>query len=60
MMIAMTAKDKAFLSMAEIMASLSPCSRAKVGAVIVKGDVPIISSFNGIARKQSGLCGGAD
>jgi deoxycytidylate deaminase len=45
----MTAKDKAFLSMAEIMASLSPCSRAKVGAVIVKGDVPIISSFNGIA-----------
>jgi len=57
-MIAMTAKDNAFLSMAEIMASLSPCSRAKVGAVIVRGDVPIISSFNGIARKQSGLCGG--
>lgn len=54
----MSAKDKAFLSMAEIMASLSPCIRAKVGAVIVRGDVPIVSSFNGIARKQNGLCGG--
>ena len=53
-------KDKAFLEIAQIMSKLSPCSRAKVGAVIVKGDVPIISSFNGIARKQSGLCGGAD
>jgi dCMP deaminase len=58
MMIVMTAKDKAFLSMAEIMAGLSPCSRAKVGAVIVRGDVPVVSSFNGIARKQAGLCGG--
>ena len=54
----MTAKDKAFLDMAGIMSSLSPCSRAKVGAVIVRGDVPVVSSFNGIARKQSGLCGG--
>ncbi len=48
-------KDKAFLEIAQIMSKLSPCSRAKVGAVIVKGDVPIISSFNGIARKQSRL-----
>ena len=54
----MTAKDKAFLDMAGIMSSLSPCNRAKVGAVIVRGDVPVVSSFNGIARKQSGLCGG--
>lgn len=54
----MTAKDKAYLDIAKIMANLSPCSRAKVGAVIVRGDVPIVSSFNGIARKQSGLCGG--
>ena len=56
----MTAKNKAFLDMAGIMSSLSPCSRAKVGAIIVRGDVPVVSSFNGIARKQSGLCGGAD
>ena len=54
----MTAKDKAFLDMAGIMSGLSPCNRAKVGAVIVRGDVPVVSSFNGIARKQSGLCGG--
>ena len=41
----MTAKNKAFLDMAGIMSSLSPCSRAKVGAIIVRGDVPVVSSF---------------
>jgi hypothetical protein len=41
MMIAMTAKDKAFLSMAEIMASLSPCSKADYVEVLIVLEIDV-------------------
>lgn len=50
-----------FLGIANSMASLSPCPRAKVGAIIIRPDrwSPLSSAFNGTPRKSDKkLCGG--
>ena len=54
-------KISAFLEIANILANLSPCPRAKVGAVVFRSDrwSPLTSAYNGTPRKSDKkLCGG--
>ena len=54
-------KLSAYVDIAKTLAQLSPCPRAKVGAVIIRPDrwSPLSSAFNGTPRKSDKkLCGG--
>jgi len=54
-------KLNAYIDIAKTLAALSPCPRAKVGAVIIRPDrwSPLSSAFNGTPRKSDKkLCGG--
>ncbi len=54
-------KLTAYLEIAKTLSELSPCPRAKVGAVIIRPDrwSPLSSAFNGTPRKsEKKLCGG--
>jgi len=54
-------KISAFLEIANVLAKLSPCPRAKVGAVVFRPDrwSPLTSAYNGTPRKSDKkLCGG--
>jgi dCMP deaminase len=54
-------KLTAYLEIAKTLSELSPCPRAKVGAVILRPDrwSPLSSAFNGTPRKSDKkLCGG--
>jgi dCMP deaminase len=54
-------KLNAYLEITKTLSQLSPCPRAKVGAVIIRPDrwSPLASGFNGTPRKSDKkLCGG--
>ena len=54
-------KIEAYFEIAKTLSLLSPCPRAKVGAIIIRPDrwSPLSSAFNGTPRKSNKkLCGG--
>lgn len=54
-------KHQTYMDIARSLSQLSPCPRAKVGAIIIRPDrwSPLSSAFNGTPRKSTKkLCGG--